>query len=73
VNAEDNSPETIATLRIDLIDSDPPIWREVEVPTAITLKQLHTIVQAIMEWEDAHLSEFTVGRKTIGSRARVTL
>jgi hypothetical protein len=76
VSADDNpSPETppgetIATLRIDLIDSDPPIWREVEVPTATTLKQLHAIVQAAMAWEDYHLWEFTIGREPIGgSRA----
>ncbi|MGI9376979.1 MAG: IS1096 element passenger TnpR family protein, partial [Tsuneonella suprasediminis] len=40
----------IATLRIDLKDSDPPIWRQVEVPTSITLKVLHDIVQAAMGW-----------------------
>jgi Plasmid pRiA4b ORF-3-like protein len=76
VRTEDNAaPATIATLRIDLIDSDPPIWREVEVPTAITLRQLHTVVQAAMEWEDAHLWEFTIGREPIGGSraARVTL
>jgi len=70
VSAEDNpSPETIATLRIDLLDSDPPIWREVEVPTAITLRQLHAIVQAAMEWEDAHLWEFTIAREPIAAAA----
>lgn len=76
VSAEDNAtPETIATLRIELIDSDPPIWREVEVPIAMTLKQLHAVVQAVMEWEDAHLWEFTIGREQIASSraARVTL
>jgi hypothetical protein len=67
VSTEDNpSPETIATLRIDLIDSDPPIWREVEVPTAITLGQLHTIVQAAMEWQNAHLWEFNIDHAPIG-------
>ena len=35
----------IATLRIELNDSDPLIWRELEVPTSITLKVLHAIVQ----------------------------
>jgi len=68
MNAENSpQPEMIATLRIDLLDSDPPIWREVEVPLAITLRQLHGIVQAAMEWEDAHLWEFTFGREHIGS------
>ncbi len=56
MRAEDHlPPDTIATLRIDLLDSDPLIWREVEVPVAMTLKQLHAVVQAAMEWEDAHL------------------
>jgi hypothetical protein len=32
----------IATVRIELRDSDPVIWRQVEVPTSITLKVLHT-------------------------------
>jgi Plasmid pRiA4b ORF-3-like protein len=67
--------ETIATLRIDLIDSDPPIWREIEVPVAMTLKQLHAVVQAAMAWQDAHLWEFALGRERIGSSraARLTV
>jgi hypothetical protein len=76
VSAEDNpTPQTIATLRIDLLHSDPPIWREIEVPVAMTLKQLHAVIQAAMAWEDAHLWEFTLGRERIGSSraARLTL
>src|SRR5258708_18438386 len=76
MSAEDKpQTETIATLHIDLIDSDQPIWREVEVPLAMTLKQLHGTIQAAMGWEDAHLWEFTLGRERIGSSraARLTL
>jgi hypothetical protein len=51
MSAADSVPaDTIATLRIDLLDSDPPIWREIEVPVAMTLKQLHAVVQAAMGW-----------------------
>jgi hypothetical protein len=32
------------TVRIELLNTDPLIWREVEVPTSITLKVLHDIV-----------------------------
>ena len=68
MSAEDKpQTERIATLGIDLIDSDPAIWREIEVPVAMTLKQLHGIIQAAMDWEDAHLWEFTLGREPIGS------
>lgn len=59
------SPE-IATLRIELVDTDPLIWREVEIPTSITLKILHDIVQAAMGWFDCHLWEFRVSGKTYG-------
>ena len=76
MSADDSVPaDTIATLRIDLLDSNPPIWREIEVPVAMTLKQLHAVVQAAMGWEDAHLWEFAVGRERIGSSraAKLTL
>jgi hypothetical protein len=56
----------IATVRIELCDTDPVIWRQVEVPTSITLKGLHDIVQAVMGWFDYHLWEFTIGRQRYG-------
>ncbi len=61
-----NSPEQIATLRIELVDTDPLIWREVEVPTAITLKALHDVVQAAMGWFDQHLWEMRLGGQRYG-------
>jgi hypothetical protein len=39
------------------------IWRQVEVPTSITLKVLHDIIQAAMGWCDCHLWEFTIGKQ----------
>ena len=56
----------IATVRIELMDTDPPIWRQVEVPTSITLKVLHDIVQATIGWFDYHLWEFTIGEQKYG-------
>lgn len=56
----------IATLRIELNDTDPPIWRVVEVPTSITLKVLHDVVQAAMGWLDYHLWEMVIDRQTYG-------
>jgi Plasmid pRiA4b ORF-3-like protein len=76
MSADESLPSNmIATLRIDLLGSDPPIWREIEVPTSMTLKQLHAVVQAAMGWEDAHLWEFAVGRERTGSSraAKLTL
>lgn len=56
----------IATLRIELKDTDPPIWRVVEVPTSITLKVLHDIVQVTMGWLDYHLWELVIDGQTYG-------
>jgi hypothetical protein len=56
----------IATVRIELRDTDPLIWREVEVPTSVTLKVMHDIVQAVMGWFDYHLWEFTVAKRRYG-------
>lgn len=54
----------ICSVRIELLDTDPLIWREVEVPTSITLKVLHDIIQITVGWLDYHLWEFTIdGRK----------
>ena len=58
--------DEIATVRIDLVDSDPLIWRQVEVPTSITLKALHDVVQIVMGWSDYHLWEFTIGDQRYG-------
>jgi Plasmid pRiA4b ORF-3-like protein len=56
----------IATVRIELRDSNPVIWRQVEVPTSITLKVLHNVIQAAMGWFDYHLWEFTIGERRYG-------
>jgi hypothetical protein len=61
-----DSVNEICTLRIELCDSDPLIWRQVEVPTSITLKALHEVIQAAMGWLDYHLWEFTIGQRRFG-------
>jgi hypothetical protein len=61
-----DSLNQICTVRIELLDTSPLIWREVEVPTSITLKVLHDIVQITMGWFDQHLWEFTIDQKSYG-------
>ena len=61
-----DSLNQICTVRIELLDTNPLIWREVEVPTSVTLKVLHDIVQITMGWLDQHLWEFTINGQTYG-------
>jgi hypothetical protein len=59
--------ERIARLHISLNEIEPPIWRRVEVPLALTLKSLHDVIQTVMSWESYHLHEFRVGDERYGS------
>ena len=57
----------IATARIELKDTEPPNpARGRGVPTSITLKVLHDIVQATIGWMDYHLWEFVIDGRTYG-------
>jgi Plasmid pRiA4b ORF-3-like protein len=60
------SAEEIATVRIELVDTAPLIWREVEVNTSMTLKTLHTVIQSVMNWTGSHLWEFSIGKQRFG-------
>ena len=51
----------VCTVRIELRNSEPLIWRQLEVPTSVTLKLLHDIVGIVMNWQDYHLWAFTIG------------
>lgn len=66
ISSAAESLNEIATLRIELKDTDPLIWRQVEVPTSITLKVLHDIIQITIGWFDYHLWEFTIGERRYG-------
>lgn len=54
-------PSRIARLRITLDDTEPAIWRTVEVPLAASLKLLHEVIQAAMPFQDYHLFQFREG------------
>jgi hypothetical protein len=65
-NAASDRFNEIATVRIELRHTSPLIWRQVEVPTSITLKVLHDVIQAVMGWFAYHLWEFTIGKQRYG-------
>lgn len=51
----------IYTLRIDLLNAKPPIWRRIEVRSDVSLQTLHIIIQAAFDWFDYHLYQFALG------------
>ena len=46
-------------IRVQLVDSDPEIWRQLEIRSTMTLDQVHRVLQAAFGWEDMHLHRFT--------------
>jgi hypothetical protein len=59
-------PNSVYTLKVTLRGVRPPIWRRVLVGDTITMTQLHAVIQALMDWEDEHLHQFTIGSETYG-------
>ena len=53
-------------LRVELLGVEPLVWRRVRVPAAMTLRELHGVLQVVMGWQDFHLHEFRVGDALIG-------
>lgn len=58
--------EEIATLRVVLVDSQPAIWRELEVPTSLTLQRLHDVLQIALGWGDYHMWQFEIAGTRYG-------
>ena len=60
-------PAHIYQLRVALRGVSPLIWRRLLVRSAITLAQLHDILQAAFTWSDYHLHRFRIQGKQYGS------
>jgi len=45
-------------VRVHLMNSVPQIWRLIEIDADMRLDQVHTALQEVMGWEDAHLHNF---------------
>ncbi|MHA6846802.1 plasmid pRiA4b ORF-3 family protein [Ralstonia syzygii] len=55
-----------ATLRIELLDVKPMVWRRFAVPADTQLPKLHKMIQAVMGWDDEHLHQFRFGDTVYG-------
>ena len=54
----DRAAGTVHVIKVSLYGAKPPVWRRLEVPSAMTLDRLHEVLQAAFEWEDCHLHQF---------------
>jgi hypothetical protein len=47
--------QSAVILRVELLGIEPLVWRRVRVPAAMTLRELHSVLQVVMGWQDCHL------------------
>jgi Plasmid pRiA4b ORF-3-like protein len=52
--------EQAVELTVTLRNIEPAIWRRLVVPTSLTLRELHAVIQSAMGWQDYHLHLFEV-------------
>ncbi len=52
--------------KITLIDSNPPIWRRIQVKNC-TLDKFHEHIQTAMGWTNSHLHHFEIGKVEYGN------
>ncbi len=53
-------------MRIELVGTEPPVWRQIEVENMMSFAEFHLVLQEAMGWEECHLHEFIVGKERIG-------
>ena len=49
----------IYQLKITLLDTDPPIWRIIQIPSTCNFWDLHCYIQDAFGWTNSHLHQFT--------------
>ncbi|WP_243299636.1 plasmid pRiA4b ORF-3 family protein [Bacillus litorisediminis] len=52
-------------MKIEMIDSDPLIWRRVQMPAGATFYRLHDTIQMVFNFHDYHLFEFDLSKDNI--------
>ena len=57
----------VYTLKVTLMETDPPIWRRLRVSGQTTLARLDRIIQTAMGWTNSHLHTFTAGGVVYGA------
>jgi hypothetical protein len=57
--------ERLYQFKITLLDTQPPVWRRIQVKDG-TLDKLHEHIQTSMGWTNSHLHHFQIGEQLYG-------
>jgi len=53
-------------IRVELVEIEPVVWRQLRVPVALSLATLHEVLQITFGWQNSHLHDFEVGEVRFG-------
>jgi hypothetical protein len=59
-------PTSVHQLKLTLLEINPPIWRRLQVSSAINLRRLHDVIQEAMGWTQSHLYRFEINGVEFG-------
>ncbi|ACL42576.1 plasmid pRiA4b ORF-3 family protein (plasmid) [Pseudarthrobacter chlorophenolicus A6] len=57
--AAEEEPGSLLQVKVFIVDSEPAIWRLLEIDPSLTLDRVHEILQTAVGWRDSHLHAFT--------------
>lgn len=63
-NMKTKEPPKILELKISLLHTSPLVWRKFLVHDFIELEELNLLIQICMGWENCHLHDFVINKKT---------
>ena len=49
---------TVHRVKVSLYGAKPPVWRRLEIPSAMPLSRVHAVLQVAFGWHDYHLHAF---------------
>jgi hypothetical protein len=49
---------TLHRVKVSLYGAKPPVWRRLEIPSAMTLDLVHEVLQVAFDWDGYHLHAF---------------
>ena len=49
---------TVHRVKVSLYGAKPPVWRRLEIPSAMPLNLVHAVLQVAFDWHDYHLHVF---------------
>lgn len=58
---------------VHLDDSDPTIWRRLDLRSNLTLDLLHQVLQVAFDWTDSHLHRFSLGGSAFDHHSQLFL